>query len=123
MARTLRGNARWVSALIGVPDAYAVQTTNALATHTNTLSPAARGVQRFLGELPGSGVNQWMVLGGPQQAFAGVDVRIIQAGGVSRAYGTLDAGSLPSTSAGIGSGGPSVAWLDLGRIANTGYGG
>ena len=119
MAGILKGNARWVRALVGVPDAYAVQTTNTLATMTSTVSTASRGAQRFLGELPGTGVNQFNGLTGPQQQFAGVDVRLINAAGADRPFGTLDAGSLPGN---IGAGG-STAWMDLGRIASTGYGG
>jgi hypothetical protein len=119
MGRVLRSNARWVSVLFGVPDAYAVETTNAIAGATGTASPAARGVQRFMGGLPGADVNQCHSLTGPQQQFAGVDVRLINLAGADRPFGTLNAGSLPGN---IAAGG-STAWLDLGRLASTGYGG
>ena len=119
MGRVLRGNARRVLALIGVEDAYAVDFANTLAARTNTVSPSARGAQPITGELPGSGVNEFTGLTGPQQQFAGVDVRLINQAGANRPYGGLEAGSLPGN---IAAGG-ATAWMDLGRIASTGYGG
>ena len=118
MGRVIRGNSRWVRALVGVPDAHSVRLANTLAMATGTASPMARGAQGWDHQgLPGTGVNERTELTGPLQHFAGVNERLAkpQAG----VYGDALAGMMPGAS--VAGPSSSLAWMSLDSVANVGW--
>ncbi len=114
MGRVLRGNARWVRALVGLPDQYSVDLANSMARATLTTSPMAFGAEGVSNnDLPGSGVNEFTGMTAPQQQFTGVVVAVPR-----RSTGDDLVSALPGD---VGSNG-SVAWMDLNKAVGARWG-
>lgn len=131
MARTVRGNARKVTAVYTVPDPWSQQIAS-LGVMTNSFSPASAGIHRTGGASPrgfvgdaGYGVNRWAGRTTyPLQHFSGAAAPVLDPMSQRLGFGAGTGGQpgLPSTGGATG-GLSSIAWLSWNPMGRAGMGG